>query len=118
LVLVLVVVVLLLFWVVGIVVLDVGECWIMNDVWPPTTTRFIIFYFLLFIYYFYQYRLDRSSQPSSVIIQHSHPSQTTYQQCPQTANPAQLIVLTSSGTSSAQFVMSQLIKSIAHCLTS
>jgi hypothetical protein len=24
----------------------------MNDVWPPTTTRFIIFYFLFFIFYF------------------------------------------------------------------
>jgi hypothetical protein len=23
--------------------LDVGECWIMNDVWPPTTTTNIIF---------------------------------------------------------------------------
>jgi hypothetical protein len=29
--------------------LDVGECWIMNDVWPPTTPPeklFFIFYFL------------------------------------------------------------------------
>jgi hypothetical protein len=35
----------------------------MNDVWPPTTTRFIIFYFLFFI--------NRSSQPPQS-LSHSH----------------------------------------------
>jgi hypothetical protein len=72
LVLVLVVVVLLLFWVVGIVVLDVGECWIMNDVWPPTSIRTFIYYLLFFIN---TDLTDRSAIP--VIIQHSQPSQTT-----------------------------------------
>jgi hypothetical protein len=75
LVLVLVLVVVLLrFWVVGIVGLDVGECWIMNDVWPPTSIRTFIIYYLLFL------SILTDHTATTVIIQHLNQAKQ-YQQC-------------------------------------